>query len=142
MDEVFANQVFPSAYVPDPPPFVSILSHPVSQPGNTYGVNPARIHVLAGPTKAFGASGIKVGALVSQYNPTIVKMLTVALYATPVSSAADALFTHVLTDGLNEGVDDPASLGSFARWYLDENVKRLSRAFNLVGDWCTFHGFP
>ena len=122
---------------------VSILSLPVSQPGNTQGVDPSRIHVLAGPTKTFGASGIKVGALVSQYNPTIIKMLGAALNATPISSAADALFTSVLMDGRDEGptgVEESSGLGTFARWFLDENVKRLTKAFELVARWCNFHG--
>jgi len=144
VDEVFANQIFPSTYVPSPPPLVSILSLPVSQPGNPQGVDPSRIHVLAGPTKTFGASGVKVGALVSQHNPTIVKMLDVALRATPISSAADALFTHVLMGGWDEDLDGSQNevhqLGTFARWFLDENVKRMSKAFDLVGSWCDFHG--
>ena len=142
MDETFANQIFPSTYAPNPLPLVSILSLPVSQPGNPQGVDPARIHVLAGPTKAFGASGVKVGALVSQHNPAIVTLLTAALKATPISSAADALFTRVLMDGLDEGAESggQARLGTFARWFLDENVKRLTKAFELVGNWCDFHG--
>ncbi|EKM52149.1 uncharacterized protein PHACADRAFT_262659 [Phanerochaete carnosa HHB-10118-sp] len=143
VDEVFANQIFPSSYVPSPPPLVSILSLPVSQPGNPQGVDPSRIHVLAGPTKAFGASGIKAGALVSQHNPTIVKMLNVALRATPISSAADALFTHVLLGNLGDGGHElqgrAQQLGTFTRWYLDENVKRMSKAFDFVGNWCDFH---
>lgn len=64
VDEAFAHQVFASAHVPHPPPFVSVLRLPVCAPGNAAGVDAARIHVLGGPTKAFGASGLKLGALV------------------------------------------------------------------------------
>ncbi|GJE91544.1 aspartate aminotransferase like domain-containing protein [Phanerochaete sordida] len=139
VDEVFANQVFASSRVPQPPPFTSILALPVSQPGNAAGVDPARIHVLAGPTKAFGASGIKVGALVSQHNPALVRMLNVGLRATPISAAADALFAHIFLGSVREGAEEVTELAPFARWFLDENIRRMSTAFELVGSWCDFH---
>ena len=132
--------------MPDPPPFTSILALPVSRPGNALGVDPARVHVLAGPTKTFGASGIKVGALVSQHHSTLRRMLAAALNATPVSAAADALMTQVLLgarvdneDGEQRNNTDATHVGTFARWFLNENVHRLSSAFELVASWCEFH---
>ncbi|QRV85623.1 aminotransferase class I and II protein [Ceratobasidium sp. AG-Ba] len=119
-DEVYGLQVFSSRYVPNPTPFKSILS--LSIP-----CNPARIHVLAGPTKDFGASGIKVGSLISQHNPDLLRLVERAVQALPMSSAADALFTKVLSDV------------QFRDWFLEENRKRLRQAFELAGDWCTFH---
>lgn len=120
--------------------------------------DPSRIHVLTGPTKTFGASGLKVGALVSQANPVLVAMLNAALRATPVSSAADGLITGVLCgeieeelegedsgnrngEGKGKGVSEElgTGLGGFARWFLEENRRRLSVAFELVGAWCVFH---
>lgn len=124
VDEVYANQVFASSFEPHPPPFISILSLDVL---SLAGCDPSRVHVLAGPTKDFGASGVKVGAFVSQHNPSLVKLMRAALYAIPMSSAADALFTPILRDK------------EFSDWFLEENRNRLREAFELVGEWCQFH---
>lgn len=64
VDEIYALQVFASSYVPDPTPFVSIMSLDVQ---TLAGCDPSRIHVLGGPAKDFGASGLKVGSLISQH---------------------------------------------------------------------------
>lgn len=79
----------------------------------------------------------------------MVGMLNAGLRATPVSSAADGLITKVLCGemegDLSKGVGKDVSeelgtgLGGFARWFLDENRRRLSVAFELVGAWCVFH---
>lgn len=127
VDEVYANQVFASSLVPNPAPFVSILSLDVAA---LAGCAPSRIHLLAGPTKDFGASGIKVGAFVSQHNPAMVELMEASLGAIPVSSASDALFTPIMNDDV------------FRTWFLEENRNRLSRAFERVADWCTFHSIP
>jgi 1-aminocyclopropane-1-carboxylate synthase len=127
VDEVYALQVFSSRYVPDPTPFVSITSLDVQ---TLAGCNPSRIHVLAGPTKDFGASGLKVGTLISQHNPDLLLLVERAIQALPMSSASDALFTQMLNDV------------SFRDWFLEENRHRLGKAFEVVGDWCTFHKLP
>ncbi|KAG8718186.1 hypothetical protein FRC09_013039, partial [Ceratobasidium sp. 395] len=125
--EVYGLQVFASRYVPDPTPFTSILSLDIQA---LAGCNPARVHVIAGPTKDFGSSGLKVGSLISQHNPDLLVLVERAIQALPMSSASDALFTRVLSDV------------SFRDWFLEENRRRLSKAFEVVGDWCTFHKLP
>jgi aspartate/methionine/tyrosine aminotransferase len=125
VDEVFANQVYASSYSPDPTPFTSILSLDLSAT-----CNPARIHVLAGPTKDFGASGVKAGALVSQDNVDVIKVITAALEATPISSTTDAVLTVILN---NE---------EYCDWFLEENRNRLRKAFELIASWCEFHHLP
>ncbi|KII84100.1 hypothetical protein PLICRDRAFT_179782 [Plicaturopsis crispa FD-325 SS-3] len=127
VDEVYANQVFSSSLVPDPTPFVSALSLDMR---TECGCDPSRIHVLAGPTKDFGASGFKIGAFVSQHNPKLVKIVQGALGGIPISSAADALLTPVLRDD------------AFRVWFLQENRKRLGQAFENVAAWCLFHDIP
>ncbi|KAG9124277.1 hypothetical protein FRC07_012158 [Ceratobasidium sp. 392] len=94
------------------------------------GCNPSRVHVVAGPTKDFGSSGLKVGSLISQHNPDLLLLVERAIQALPMSSASDALFTRVLSDV------------SFCNWFLEENRRRLSKAFEIVGDWCTYHELP
>ncbi|KAL0061797.1 hypothetical protein AAF712_011314 [Marasmius tenuissimus] len=125
-DELFANQIFSSRLSPNPTPFTSILSiNPVD-----LKCNPARIHVLATPTKDFGASGLKLGGLVSQHNESVTKCVRDALLATPVSAAADAIFTAVLNDE------------AFCDSFLEENRVKLAEAFEFLVDWCNFHKFP
>lgn len=124
-DEVFANQVFSSAYCSEPTPFTSILSLDLS------GIcDPSRVYVLAGPTKDFGASGVKVGAFISQKNPGVLKLVKASLDATPISSASDTLFTAILDD-------EP-----FCDEFLKDNRLRLALAFELIASWCSFHKLP
>ncbi|CAE6369507.1 unnamed protein product [Rhizoctonia solani] len=125
VDEVYGLQVFSSRYVPNPTPFKSILS--LDLPSN---INKSRIHVVLGPTKDFGSSGLKLGSLISQSNPDLLTSVRRAVQAMPMSSATDALFTQVLGDV------------EFREWFLEENRKRLAVAFERVGDWCTFHKLP
>ncbi|KAF9051098.1 PLP-dependent transferase [Hymenopellis radicata] len=105
VDEVFANELFPSSYVKDPTPFRSILSMDTS------------------------SSGVKVGALVS-YNDAVLRTVADSLSSTPISSAADALFTAIMNDD------------EYCEWFLTENRRRLTNAFELVARWCDFHKFP
>ncbi|CCO36081.1 1-aminocyclopropane-1-carboxylate synthase-like protein 1 Short=ACC synthase-like protein 1 [Rhizoctonia solani AG-1 IB] len=125
VDEVYGLEVFPSRYVPNPTPFKSVLS--LDLPSN---IDLSRIHVVLGPTKDFGSSGLKLGSLISQYNPDLLTSVRRAVQAVPVGSATDALFTQVLGDV------------EFREWFLEENRKRLAIAFERVGDWCTFHKLP
>ncbi|KAH8824907.1 PLP-dependent transferase [Flagelloscypha sp. PMI_526] len=126
VDEVFANQVFPSKYAPNPTPFKSILSFPPS----TLSCNPSRIHVLAGPSKDLGASGVKIGCLISQNNPDLLLAVASGMSVTPLSSASDAVFSSLLN----------LENGKFIEEYLDENRRVLSGAFELLGRWCEAHG--
>ncbi|CAE6487150.1 unnamed protein product [Rhizoctonia solani] len=125
VDEVYGLQVFSSRYVPNPTPFKSILS--IVLPSY---IDLSRIHVVLGPTKDFGSSGLKLGSLISQDNPDLVATVKRAVQAVPMSSATDALFTAVLGDV------------QFREWFLEENRNRLRIAFERVGDWCTFHKLP
>ncbi|KZP07798.1 PLP-dependent transferase [Athelia psychrophila] len=123
VDEVYALQIFPTSHVPNPEPFVSVLSIDFQE----HGVNPARIHILAGPTKDFGASGLKVGALISQDNPGLLVMIKESIRANPMSSASDAIFTQIIEDR------------KFCDWFLEENRRRLRHAYELAAGWAAFH---
>ncbi|KAF9265306.1 PLP-dependent transferase [Marasmius fiardii PR-910] len=126
VDELFANEVFPSRFSPSPTEFKSILSFDPTE----LQCNPSRIHVLAGLGKDFGAAGLKIGVLVSQSNPTVVECLHAALLLVPVSSASDAIFTSILNDK------------AFCEDFLKENRIRLGKAFEILADWCNFHELP
>ncbi|KAF8601079.1 PLP-dependent transferase [Ceratobasidium sp. AG-I] len=126
VDEVYALQVFPSKHVPRPTPFISILSLDL----RSYSVNPSRVHVIGSPNKAFGAAGLMVGTFVSQHNPELVQVMESTAEIVQVSSVSDMLFTSVLSDV------------GFRDWFLEENRRRLSAAFEFVADWCVFHKLP
>ncbi|KAH7103114.1 PLP-dependent transferase [Auriculariales sp. MPI-PUGE-AT-0066] len=120
VDEVFANQVFASKFAPDPTQFTSVLAI------NDLPTSPARVHVLAGPTKDLGASGLKVGALVSR-NSDILRLVRTALYALPISSASDAALTPLLMDE------------DWLNAFLMKNRRFLRAAFETAAEWCTQH---
>ncbi|KAH7927176.1 PLP-dependent transferase [Leucogyrophana mollusca] len=124
VDEVYGNEVFPSTVVPNPTPFESVLSMDV---GSLTDCDPSRIHVLAGPAKDFGVSGLKVGVFVSQQNGDMVKLIRASLGPIPISSASDSIMATVLNDS------------KFRTWFLEENRIRLTKAFERVAGWCDFH---
>lgn len=124
VDEVFANQVFPTKYSPSPIPFRSILSL------SSLPCTRSRVHVVCGPTKDLGASGIKLGSVISQDNRQVLLAIASGLSVTPLSSASDAIFTQIIEDEL------------FFDEYLEKNRKALSSAFELLARWCEGHNFP
>ncbi|KAF8601104.1 PLP-dependent transferase [Ceratobasidium sp. AG-I] len=126
VDEVYALQVYPSKYAPHPTPFKSILSFNLT----SHSVNPARVHFIGSPNKAFGAAGLMVGTFISQHNPDLVQLMESTAEIVQVSSASDMLFTSVLLDV------------GFRDWFLAENRRRLSAAFEFVAEWCVFHKLP
>ncbi|KAF7375468.1 PLP-dependent transferase [Mycena sanguinolenta] len=125
VDEVYGMSTFESAYPPTPNvPFESILSYDLA----AMGVDPSRVHVLAGPTKDFGASGFKVGLLVSSSNLPLLELVRPLFRATPISAASDPLFARVLNDK------------PFVEKFLVDNRKMLGAAYELVARWLIFHG--
>ncbi|KAJ7075300.1 PLP-dependent transferase [Mycena belliarum] len=125
VDEVYGLSTFSSAYPPEiNVPFASVLTYDLE----ALGVEPARVHVLAGPTKDFGASGLKLGLFISPSNPALVALLRPLFFATPISSASDALFARLLSDK------------PFVEKFLQDNSKALGRAYELVAGWCIWHG--
>lgn len=126
VDEVFANEIFSSRYVPNPTIFTSILSFPPE----FLPCNPSRIHVFWSPSKDLGASGVKIGVLISQSaaNKPLIDTIRTSMIATPVSSASDAVFTAIMQDE------------AFFENFMSENRKNLGEAFELVGAWCESHG--
>ncbi|KAJ7479531.1 PLP-dependent transferase [Mycena latifolia] len=125
VDEVYALSTFTSAYPPEPNvPFTSVLTYDLE----ALGVNPARVHVLAGPTKDFGASGLKLGILISPSNPSLISFMRPLFLATPISSASDALIARVLSDK------------PFVERFLEDNRRMMAKAYEFVAEWCFWHG--
>ncbi|KAJ7846798.1 PLP-dependent transferase [Mycena leptocephala] len=124
VDEVYGLSTFESAYPPaQNAKFESVLTFDLP----AMGVDPSRVHVLAGPTKDFGASGLKLGLLISPENPDLIKLMRPLFYATPISSVSDLLFTRVLQDR------------PFVERFLADNRAALAEAYEFVAEWLIFH---
>lgn len=127
VDEIYGNQVYPSSLVPNPPPFVSTLA--VDLP-TLAKCDPARIHVVAGPSKDFGASGLRIGILVSQHNPEIIKLLESATMLNAIPGPTDAIFAAAINDK------------EWRDWFLKESRRRVSEAYEIIVTWCNSHQIP
>ncbi|KAF7376963.1 PLP-dependent transferase [Mycena sanguinolenta] len=124
VDEVYGLSTFQSAYPPAlNAKFESVLTFDLA----AMGVDPSRVHVLAGPTKDFGASGLKLGLLISLANPHLIKLIRPLFYATPISSVSDLLFARVLQDR------------PFVERFLADNRTALAEAYEFVAEWLIFH---
>ncbi|KAJ6629787.1 pyridoxal phosphate-dependent transferase [Mycena sp. CBHHK59/15] len=126
VDEVYALSTFSlSLYPPtEAAEFRSILCYDVQ---NEWGVDPARVHVLTGPTKDLGCSGLKA-ALLTTPNLTLLARLRPLFGATPPSAVSDALLSRVLSDK------------PFVARFLEDNREELRQAYERVARWAEGHG--
>ncbi|KAM0434000.1 hypothetical protein ACHAPT_003944 [Fusarium lateritium] len=119
-DEIYALSVWPNTIDTNPPPvpFESALTI------DTTGIiDPSLVHVLWGMSKDFGANGIRVGALISQSNPSLHSALVaVGLYSS-VSSISDHVTINLLEDD------------AFVESYMTENRKKLATQYERVVSW-------
>ncbi|EEP79046.1 predicted protein [Uncinocarpus reesii 1704] len=91
-DEVYALTEFSCAEVSDPAPFVSILSL------NTRALKceRSRIHTIWSTGVEFGASGFRLGCIVSQDNPKLINRLALSPNS-EISSLSAILTTNILS---------------------------------------------
>ncbi|KAM6522019.1 hypothetical protein FALCPG4_011713 [Fusarium falciforme] len=119
-DEIYALSTWPNTVDTNPPPvpFESALTI------DTTGViDPSLVHVLWGMSKDFGANGIRVGALISQANPSLHSALVaVGLYSS-VSSISDHVTINLLEDD------------AFVESYMAENRKKLAAQYERAVSW-------
>ncbi|KAJ7058478.1 PLP-dependent transferase [Mycena amicta] len=125
VDEVYALSTYSSAYPPAiDAPFESILTYDLP----ALGVDPSRVHVLAGPTKDFGASGLKLGLIISPSNLPLLNLIRPLFNATPISSLSDIAFARVLQDK------------PFVEKFLADNRVLLRESYELTAEWLIWHG--
>jgi histidinol-phosphate/aromatic aminotransferase/cobyric acid decarboxylase-like protein len=93
-DEVYAKAIFPSQDIPEPPPFVSVLSLDIEKL-----IDPSLVHVLYGMSKDWCANGTRVGAIISLYNPQLIRALGTIASFTRTSSMAENAWLNILEDG-------------------------------------------
>lgn len=119
-DEIYALSVFANTVDEEPPavPFVSALS---IDPADI--INPARIHIMWGMSKDFGANGIRLGAIISQRNP----VLQSALLPVAVYSGMSSLTQHVTTSILEDF--------AWTAKYIEENQMKLAKQYEYAVAW-------
>lgn len=115
-DEIYALSTWENTIDKSSPmittPFESALSI------NLDGIiDPRLVHVLWGMSKDFGANGIRLGVIISQFNKDVQNALTgVSLY-TYASGISDHLVSLLLEDA------------EFTSSYIAENQRRISTAY-------------
>ncbi|GAA5870829.1 hypothetical protein JCM8547_001718 [Rhodosporidiobolus lusitaniae] len=125
IDEIYALSVFDSFDMPDPHPFVSILSLDVK---NEAGCSPSRIIQLYGLSKDFGANGMRGGNLVTR-NKELMGAIMATAFPMKMGSPTDILWSALLNSP-----DLPT--------YLSSNRRALSRAYLYLSSWLKAQDIP
>lgn len=123
-DEIYALSVFQNHVdrSPEPVQFESVLS--IDPCGI---VDPSRLHVIWGMSKDFGANGLRLGAFISQRNPTLHDaLMSATLYSSP-SSLTEHATVNILEDS------------KWVERYIAENQRKLSEHCSLVTRWAKEH---
>ena len=119
-DEIYALSVWDNTVDKRPAavPFQSCLAL------DTNGViDRSRVHVVWGMSKDFGANGLRLGAIISQDNPTLhAALVPVALYSS-VSSISDHASANILEDK------------AWVQTYTTENRRKLSERYEFTTAW-------
>ncbi|KAJ5111335.1 secondary metabolism biosynthetic enzyme [Penicillium argentinense] len=113
-DEIYALSVWENTVDQDPPPvkFESALS--IDLRGI---IDPGLVHVLWGMSKDFGANGIRIGAIISQFNESFhLAMKGISLYSY-TSGISDHLISLLLEDF------------AYTDSYIKENQRRLAESY-------------
>ena len=92
-DEVYAKAIFPNQDIPEPPPFVSVLSLDIEKL-----IDPSLVHVLYGMSKDWCANGTRAGAIISPNNPQLMRALGTIASFTRTSSMAEKAWLNILED--------------------------------------------
>lgn len=124
-DEIYALSVFENTVDEYPPPvkFESALSIDLNDI-----IDPKLVHILWGMSKDFGANGIRLGVIISQFSPEFHG----ALRAISLYSYSSGIADHMVA-GLLE--DD-----AFTESYVKENQKRLSESYAFAVEFLKKNG--
>lgn len=124
-DEIYALSLFTNTLDthPAPTPFESILS---IDPAGL--IDPARVHVLWGMSKDFGANGIRCGVIISQRNAAV----HAALQPTGLFASISSLTEHAAACILE---DD-----AWVEAYVTENQRLLGEYYAHIATWATSNG--
>ncbi|KAI9635941.1 pyridoxal phosphate-dependent transferase [Dioszegia hungarica] len=128
-DEIYALSVYDTPDWKEAVPFTSMMSVDVEKElGMDF--DRARVHVVYGMSKDFCANGLRVGSLISQHNPLLLRAMANISMLMKISSPADIIWSSLLTDS--------TALTAF----ISENRRRLAEAHALTRGWFTARGVP
>ncbi|KAL1413398.1 hypothetical protein Q8F55_001164 [Vanrija albida] len=96
-DEIYALSVYDNENLPNAAPFISIASLDLAKETGAPFDN-SRVHIVYSVSKDFGANGLRVGCVISQHNPVVLRALLHTVFLMKVSSAADVIFSSLLND--------------------------------------------
>ncbi|GFF73089.1 hypothetical protein IFM60648_03849 [Aspergillus lentulus] len=124
-DEIYALSVWENKDLPGAPIFKSVLSMDIDNI-----MDPSMVHVVWGLSKDFGATGLRIGCLISQSNMSLLEAADgISLYNFP-SSLADSIAASILLDD------------EFSSKYIATNQRRLGESYRFVTDFLTLHDIP
>ena len=124
-DEVYAKSHFSSTDVPNPPPFVSVLSFDLAK-----YINPALVHVIYAMSKDFYANGTRIGAVISPTNGTVLKACRAVASFTRASQLAEHAWLNLLNDK------------PFQEWYFPLLKQRMTDAYEFTTSFLKKHDIP
>lgn len=127
MDEIYARSIFSTKDVKNPEVFHSILTIDVLKEAN---LNPSNVSVVTSASKDFSVNGFRLGVACIQHNEDLRRSMTSLGILAQSSSPASALWYTFLNDG------------PFLAWYLRENRRRLTLAYDYVTDWFKHFQIP
>ncbi|CAG8923318.1 unnamed protein product [Penicillium salamii] len=124
-DEIYALSVWDNPRLPNAQVFLSILSMDLEGI-----INPSFVHTVWGLSKDFGATGLRIGCLISQSNKLVLEAAEgISLHNIP-SSLADQITTSLLAND------------SFTTNYIEVNRYRLAESYKFATCQLQSHGIP
>ncbi|CEN60721.1 hypothetical protein ASPCAL03154 [Aspergillus calidoustus] len=124
-DELYGLSVWENPDSNDPTQFRSVLSIDSQKL-----VDPQLVHAVWGMSKDFGATGLRIGVLISQSNPQFLGACeSTSLFSFP-SSLADKAVASLLADD------------AFTDSFISTNRARLSESYQFVTEFCKANGIP
>ncbi|KAF8251923.1 ACC synthase [Wilcoxina mikolae CBS 423.85] len=114
-DEIYALSIYSNPDAPDAATFQSVLSIDLNGI-----IDPSLVHVLYGMSKDFSANGFRLGAMISQNNPLVLRAMgSIANFTWP-SGPADMAWTAILSDN------------QFLEKWMRTNKRRLGEQYRRV----------
>ncbi|KGB77237.2 hypothetical protein CNBG_3075 [Cryptococcus deuterogattii R265] len=128
-DEIYALSIYDNKDFPEALPFTSMLSLNVQK---ELGIDfdRSRLHVVYGMSKDFCANGLRVGSLVSQHNPFLLRSMANTSMLMKLSSPADVIWSTLL--------QDKVALKKF----ITTNRRLLGEAQAFIRKWFEDRGVP
>ncbi|KAL4908704.1 hypothetical protein BDW74DRAFT_173936 [Aspergillus multicolor] len=124
-DELYGLSVWDNPESNTPTPFASVLSIDTQNL-----IDPRLIHAVWGLSKDFGATGLRIGVLISQSNSQFLGACeSISLFNFPSSLADKVVASLLADDALTDNV-------------VATNRERLSESYQFVTGFCKANGIP